>query len=121
MILIAVAIASAAAAASWVPVGVTDSRLRVFVDRASVRDVDGRRRARVRIGAPTAIVGRVVLVYQDEEIDCRDHRWRLLGYEAQDNNGHVLRRSADNTVPPPMLPAVDHTIGSEVIRTVCQL
>ncbi|WP_375381882.1 hypothetical protein [uncultured Sphingomonas sp.] len=62
-----------------------------------------------------------MLVYQDEEIDCRDRKWRLLGYEAQDENGQVLRRSAVGAAPLPMLPAVDHTIGGEVVRTVCGL
>ncbi|WP_174292283.1 surface-adhesin E family protein [Sphingomonas bacterium] len=110
---------AAAAAPMWVPVGMTASRLRVFVDKASLHEVEGRRQVRVRLGAPTAITGRIVLVYQDEEFDCRARQWRMLAFEAQDEDGKVVQRSTPAAAPPPLLPALDHTIGGEVARTVC--
>ena len=119
MIPLALALAVVPATSSWVPVGMTASRLRVFVDKASLRESDGLRQVRVRLGAPTAITGRIVLVYQDEEIDCRAHRWRMLGFEAQDEDGKPVQRSSPAAAPPPMLPALDRTIGGEVTRTVC--
>lgn len=119
--MIALAIAMQIAAPSWVPVGETASRLRVFVDKASVRDVDGRRHARVRIGAPHAIVGKVVLAFEDEEFDCPAHTWRLLAFEARDEDDKVIRRSPPDTAAGPMLPVVDHTIGGEVAKAVCAL
>lgn len=115
----ALALVDVPTAPVWVPVGQTASRLRAFVDRASVHDVDDLRRVRVRLGSPTAITGRIVLVYQDEEIDCRGHRWRQLGFEALDEDGKVVQRSSPTAAPAPLLPALEHTIGGEVARTVC--
>ena len=120
--MIAAALALAApAATTWVPVGITSGRLRVFVDGASLRDINGRRRVRVRLGAPTAITGRIVLVYQDEEIDCAARRWRMLGFEGRDNDDQVVERLGPAATPPPFLAAIAGTIGGEVTRTACAL
>lgn len=111
------AIVAPAPPAHWIPVGVSRSRLRVFVDRAGLREAGGHRFARVRIGSPGAIVGAIVLVYQDEEIDCRARRWRLTGFEAQDADGKVVRR--EKLPPAQMLAANAGSIGGEVVATVC--
>ena len=103
------------------PVGVSRSRLRVFVERASVHDVGGHRFARIRIGSPGAITGAIVLVYQDEEIDCAARAWRLLGFDAQDAEGKTVKRSAADYPAGAMLPAVAGTIGGEVVASVCAL
>lgn len=108
-----------AAAAIWVPIGVSDTRLRVFFERDSVRDHAGHRLARVRIGSPQRIAGRIVLVYQDEEIDCAARTWRLIGFDARDADDRVVKRSAAGTPPSAMLPGVPGTIGGEVIAAVC--
>lgn len=102
----------------WVPVGISASRLRVFIERASVR-VDGdRRTARIRIGSPGAIAGSIVVVYQGEEIHCGVRTWRMTGFDARDEAGSTVRSggaSAD------ALPVVAGTIGDAVVRTVCAI
>lgn len=109
----------AAYAVPWVPVGVSRSHLHVFVERASVRDAGGHRFARIRIGPPGAITGAIVLVYQDEEIDCAAKTWRLLAFDARDASGATVKRSEADHPAGAMLPAVPGTIGGEAVATVC--
>ena len=103
---------------AWAPVGVTDSRLRVFVERPSVKVKGERRTARVRIGSPRTIAGPIVLVYQDEEIDCRARTWRLAAFDARDADGRSVRRGASAA---PAIPVVGGTIGDAVVSAVCAL
>lgn len=114
-----IAAALLATAAAWVPVGVSDSRLRVFFEARSVRDAAGHRFARVRIGSPQRIAGPIVPVYQDEEIDCTARTWRLFGFDARDAEDRVVKRSSRLARPGTMLPGVAGTIGGEVIAAVC--
>ena len=114
-----IALALLAGTAMWIPVGVTGSKLRVFVDRTSVRLVGRHRFARVRLGSPGVITGSVVIVYQDEDIDCRDGTWRLVGYDARDANGRVVERRGSVKRASSALPAVAGTIGGAVVATVC--
>lgn len=115
----AVLLAEAAPPAdAWVLVGVTNNRLRVFVERASVRRDGERRRARIRIGAAGAITGRIVLVYQDEAIDCRTRTWQLLGYDARDERDRTVK--AERVAKPAVTPPPD-SLGEAVISVVCAL
>lgn len=108
-----------AIAAAWIPVGISDTRLRVFFDSGSVHDQAGHRFVRVRIGAPQRIAGPIVLAYQDEEIDCKARTWRLIGFDARDADDRVVNRSGTNAPPSAMLPGVAGTLGGEVIAAVC--
>ncbi|WP_375392548.1 surface-adhesin E family protein [uncultured Sphingomonas sp.] len=110
--------ASPDAVGAWAPVGVTDSRLRVFVERSSVRVSGDRRTARVRIGSPGAIAGPIVLVYQDEEVDCRARTWRLAAYDARDADDRIVRQGKSAAAA---LPVVEGTIGEAVLSTVCTM
>ena len=101
----------------WVPVGETALRLRVFVDRASVFDAHGLRHARIRMGSPTAITGRIVLVYQDEEFDCTGGRWRMLAFDARDENDKIVEHSIPTN--PPFHPIVELSVGGAVAKAVC--
>ena len=116
MLPIALLIAAADPPGAWVPVGVSESRLRVFVERTSVRIDGDRRSARIRIGSPGAIAGPIVVVFQDEEVDCRERRWRLVAYDAHDAAGGVVRAGTSTA---PAVPVVAGTIGDAVVRTVC--
>lgn len=113
------ALLAAAYAVPWVPVGVSQSHLHVFVERASVHDASGHRFARIRIGSPGTITGAIVLVYQDEEVDCAASTWRLLAFDARDANGTTVKRSDADHPPSAMMPAVPGTIGGEAVATVC--
>lgn len=106
-------------AVAWIPVGISDTRLRVFFEAGSVRDQAGHRFARVRIGSPQRIAGPIVLVYQDEEFDCEARTWRLVGFDARDTDDRVVKRSRANAPPSAMLPGVAGTLGGEVIAAVC--
>lgn len=107
------------AVAPWVPVGITDTRLRVFFERASIRDVDQRRLARIRIGSPRTIAGPIVLVYQDEEIDCAAKTWRLLSFDARDAENRIVKRSVPGAHAGAVLPGLAGTVGGEVVAAVC--
>lgn len=111
--------AAAAVVATWVPIGVSDSRLRVFYDRASLRAAGDHRSVRIRIGAPRRIAGPIVLVYQDEELDCRARTWRLVSFDARDADDRLVRSSPIGATPGAALPAIEGTIGGEVVRAVC--
>lgn len=117
--MIVAALLLAAAAPQWIPVGVSQSRLRVFVDRSSLRIAQEMRAARIRIGAPGAISGKVVLVYQDERIDCARQTWRMIAYEALDDGGRTIAHSAPGARDFPTLAVAPGTIGDAVVRTVC--
>lgn len=116
-----IALALLASAAPWIPVGVTNSKLRVFVDRASVRIVREHRFATTRLGFPGAITGSVVIVYQNEDIDCRNRTWRLIGYDARDAKGKVVEQRQFAQSDSATLPALPGTIGGEVVATVCAI
>ena len=103
---------------AWLPIGVSDSRLRIFVQRDSLRVYGDRRVARIRIGSPGTITGSIVLVYQDEAIDCRARSWRLVAFDARDADGRVVKRGA---VDKPTLPVVAGTIGAAVVSAVCAM
>lgn len=107
------------AAAAWIPVGISDTRLRIFFEARSVREQAGRRFARVRIGSPQRIAGPIVLVYQDEEIDCKARTWRLIGFDARDADDRVMKRADTRKPGDAMLPGLPGTIGGEVIAAVC--
>ena len=116
MLIAALSLWGADAPGAWVPVGVSASRLRVFVERASVRIDGARRTARIRIGSPGAIAGPIVVAYQDEEIDCRARTWRLAAFDARDEAGRVVRSGQSAGLA---FPVVAGTIGDAVVRTVC--
>ena len=104
---------------AWIPVGLSDTRLRAFYDGASVRDVGGHRQARIRIGSPTRIAGPIVLVYQDEDIDCAARTWSLVDYDARDENDRTVNRTAPGAPPRPPVPAVVGTMGDAIMTAVC--
>nr|WP_174280284.1 hypothetical protein [Sphingomonas bacterium] len=72
----------------------------------------------MRIGSPGTITGAIVLVYQDEEIDCAARTWRLLAFDARDADGRTVQRGASTA---PALPVTSETIGGRVVRTVCAM
>lgn len=109
----------AGTAPQWIPVGVSGSRLRVFVDRRSIERAGGLVAATVRIGSPAAIAGRIVVVYQHEQFDCPGRRWRLLSYEGVDAAGTIVSRRGRATPPPPFLPVQPDSIGETTLDTVC--
>lgn len=90
----------------------------MFVERVSLRVTGDRRTARVRIGSPGAISGAVVLVYQDEEIDCAGRTWRLAAFDARDADGRTVRRGVGTA---PALPVTAGTIGDAVVAAVCAM
>lgn len=118
MILAAALLAGSDPPGAWVPVGVSGSHLRVFVERASLRVTGERRSARVRIGSPKTITGSIVVVFQDEEIDCHTHSWRLVAYEARDAAGHTVSGGRPTGAA---LVVVPGTIGDQVVSTICAM
>jgi hypothetical protein len=110
---------SAGLAPLWIPVGVSGSRLHVFVDQRSVERHDGLVEAVVRIGSPTSITGKIVIVYQSEQFDCSGRRWRLTAYEGVDANGTVVSRKTRPATLPPLMPVQPNSIGYATLDTVC--
>ena len=114
----ALLLAAADPPGAWASIGVTDSRLRVFIERASLR-VDGDQRfARIRIGSPTSMAGAIVLGYPDEAIDCRARTWRLVAFDARDADDHIVKQGRATAAA---IPVVAGTIGDAVVRAGCGL
>ena len=109
------------AAPHWVPIGVSQSRLHLFVDQNSLKPSGTLIDATIRMGSPTSVTGKVVLVYQYEEFDCTARRWRLTGYEGVDASGAVIVRSSHKASAPPLLPVENGSMGEENLETVCFL
>lgn len=55
--------------------------------------------------------------YKDEEFERAAHTWRLLSFEAPDGNDHVVKRGAPDASM--MLLIVEHSMGDDVARVVC--
>lgn len=108
-----------AAAAQWVPVGVSGSQLHVFVDRGSVVARGDLREAVVRIGSPRTITGRIAIVYELEQFDCQRRQWRLISYRGVDADRRVVANKPPAAVPPPMLDVQPDSLGERVLETVC--
>lgn len=104
---------------AWASVGVSASGLRVFVDRTSIKDVEGLRQVRVRLGSPRVITGTIVEVRQDEEFDCAGNRWRLRGYVALDEADKVVARSLPSAKPGALLAIDDGAINGAVRDFIC--
>ncbi len=62
-----------------------------------------------------------MLAYEDEEFDCAGRSWRLLAFEARDEDDRVVDRGPADLPSRPMLPIVEHTVGGEVARAVCAI
>ena len=112
-------LAASVAAPNWASVGISETGLRIFIDRNSVRDVAGLRQVRVRLGSPRTIMRNIVEVRQDEEFDCTGNRWRLVGYEALDENDKVVARSAPDHARGALLTIDDKSINGAVRDFIC--
>jgi hypothetical protein len=109
----------AATAPIWIPVGVSNSRLRVFVDQRSVERHDGLIEAVVRLGSPTSVTGKIVIAYQSEQFDCAGRCWRLIAYEGVDAGGAIISSKARPAMLPPLLVVQPNSIGEATLDTVC--
>jgi len=107
-------------ASPWVPVGVSDSRLHIFVDRHSVVSRGSIVEAVVRIGSPGLIAGRIAIVYELEQFDCGRRVWRLLRYRGVDGD-HRPVATRQPTVTRPFLRVLPGTIGEATLDTVCTI
>lgn len=103
-------------APAWEFIGTTNSGLRMFVDRASVRSVNDLVEATVRLGSPTRIVGDVVEVTERDQLDCARRRWRMLEFDALDAGGSVVRHG---TPGGGMLPVEAGSMGDAIRQAVC--
>ena len=109
-------LALAQPAPAWEFIGVTASGLRLFVDRASVRKEDGLIEVSVRLGSPTAIVGRIVEATERDQLDCGRDRWRMLAFEAFDAAGAVVDRGRPGGA---MLPVRAGSMGATIRDALC--
>jgi hypothetical protein len=97
----------------------SQSGLRIFVDRASVATAGAIRDVMVRLGSPGTITGKVVVVQQREEQDCTAKRWRQLSYKAFDADGNVVSQSDVATPATRSLPLEPNSISEAVHDAVC--
>ncbi len=115
------ALAAAVVAPDWELIGTSTSGLRIFVDRASVRDRGALREAGVRMGSPRVIVGRIVEVRQREQFDCRARRWRMMRFTAYDEKGAVVARTKPNAAPSALIAVTRGSISAAILEEVCSL
>ena len=113
------AIAIADPGPSWDYIGMSQSGLRIFVDRASVMVVGSTRDVMVRLGSPGTITGKIVVVQQRQEQVCAAKRWRQLSYRAFDADGNVVAQSPTGAAPTPSLPVEPDSISEAVHDAVC--
>ena len=100
-------------------VGISESGLRVFIDRASIVRSGALREATVRMGSPRTIVGRIVEVHQREQFDCRRRRWRLIRFRAFDAAGATVAATKPGSPVNPAIPIASGSISSTVFEQVC--
>ena len=108
-----------AASPQWDFIGTSDSGLRIFVDRSSVIPRGGIFRVTVRLGAPRAIVGKIVLARQTQDQNCKARTWRQVGFEALDDSGSIVARSTAGAPPSPFLPIEPRSVAAAVHDAVC--
>jgi hypothetical protein len=104
---------------AWEHIGESNSGLHIFIDRASISTTGHVRRVTVRLGSPRTLVGKIVLVYQVEDVDCGSSRWRQVAFRALDEDGKVVASSAPGSPPTAFLDIQPGSISEAVLDAVC--